>query len=63
MPIESDSLSARNDATTMVSISRSRLRQLEEKERWHDALEAAGVDNWQGIDEALSIFRNDAPLP
>ena len=24
---------------------------------WLDALEAAGVDNWQGFDEAREIYR------
>ena len=26
-------------------------------EVWVDALEAAGVDNWEGYDEALTIYR------
>jgi len=25
--------------------------------RWHDSLEEAGVDNWDGYDEALEIYR------
>ena len=27
-----------------------------EKEQWLNALEAAGVDNWEGIEVALEIF-------
>lgn len=27
------------------------------KEMWIDALYAAGVDNWQGYDEALGIYK------
>ena len=28
-----------------------------ERLMWLDALEAAGVDNWGGIDEALRIYK------
>lgn len=27
------------------------------KEMWIDALEAAGVDNWEGYDEARGIYK------
>ena len=27
------------------------------KEMWIDALEAAGVDNWEGYDEAVDIYK------
>jgi len=27
------------------------------KEMWIDALEAAGVDNWEGYDEAVGIYK------
>lgn len=33
------------------------IKGLREKELWLDALEAAGVDNWEGYDEALEILR------
>ncbi len=29
----------------------------EERLMWLDALECAGVDNWDGIDEAIRIYR------
>lgn len=32
------------------------IRQLEERLELLDALEAAGVDNWEGYDEALEIL-------
>ena len=30
---------------------------LEKREQWLYALEAAGVDNWEGYDEALEILK------
>ena len=36
-----------------VEISKKRLDQLLEQERWLDCLEGAGVDNWEGIDHAI----------
>lgn len=29
----------------------------EQRLMWLDALEAAGVDNWDGIDEAVRIYK------
>ena len=34
-------------------------KRLTERELWLDALEAAGVDNWEGYDEALEILRKN----
>lgn len=34
---------------------RKRVAELEERDRWLSALEAAGVDNWQGIDHAREL--------
>lgn len=34
-----------------------RIKTLEERSKWLDCLEEAGVDNWQGLDEAKEIFR------
>lgn len=36
-------------------VDRARLAELEERDSWLSALEAAGVDNWQGIDVAREI--------
>lgn len=39
-----------------VTISRERYNELIENDRWLDCLEAAGVDNWEGVDFAQEIF-------
>lgn len=36
-----------------------KIKTLKERERLLDCLEAAGVDNWEGIDFALELFEND----
>lgn len=41
----------------MVEITRDEYDMLLERDRWLSALEAAGVDNWNGWDEARSILR------
>ncbi|MGA5506862.1 hypothetical protein [Streptomyces umbrinus] len=38
----------------------ARIAELEERDEWLSALEAAGVDNWQGIDVAHEIRRGGA---
>lgn len=38
-----------------VIITQSELDRLEARDEWLNALEAAGVDNWQGWDEARDI--------
>ena len=35
------------------------ISKLREREQLLDALEAAGVDNWEGYDEAMEILRGD----
>lgn len=42
-----------------VTISRQEYLGLLESRRWLDALEAAGVDNWQGYDDAVDIYREE----
>ena len=44
-----------------VTISREEYDILLENQKWIDALEAAGVDNWDGIDFALEILRENNP--
>ena len=43
----------------MVSITQAEYDRLVERDDWLGWLEAAGVDNWQGMDEAISM-RNEA---
>lgn len=50
----------KDDTPRMVTIEQRRYEQLIEKEEWLGCLEAAGVDNWQGIDEACRISREDS---
>ena len=38
--------------TEMIAITREEHDQLVEDQKWLRALEAAGVDNWEGIDVA-----------
>jgi len=39
-----------------ITISRERHKELLDAERRLDALEAAGVDNWEGYDEAIRDY-------
>jgi hypothetical protein len=41
----------------MVSIPWSEYEELLDRSAWLDALEAAGVDNWEGIDQAHEILQ------
>lgn len=43
----------------MVTIKKSEYEQLIERDIWLQCLEAAGVDNWQGMEEAIRIKRGD----
>ncbi|AFN39095.1 hypothetical protein G167_gp59 [Burkholderia phage BcepMigl] len=45
----------------MVTITRDEYDSLLTRSRWLECLEAAGVDNWDGIDEALRINRERVP--
>lgn len=40
-----------------VTISQEEYEELLERSMWLDALEAAGVDNWEGYDEAREIYQ------
>lgn len=39
----------------MITITKAEYDRLRESETWLDCLEAAGVDNWEGIDAAREI--------
>ena len=43
---------------SVVEITEERYEELLEAEAWMIALEAAGVDNWDGIDLAQEIMEN-----
>jgi len=43
--------------TTMITISEEEYNKMLDRIMWLDALEAAGVDNWQGFDEAREIYQ------
>lgn len=42
------------------TVIQDRVAELEERVRWLDALEAAGVDNWQGVDVAREMLAGGA---
>ena len=46
-----------NDGT--VTISQDRYEELLEAENWTIALEAAGVDNWDGYEWAIEILHEN----
>lgn len=39
----------------MITISEELYRELIDRDNWLSALEAAGVDNWDGYEEAIRI--------
>ena len=41
----------------MITISEEEYNKMLDRIMWLDALEAAGVDNWQGFDEAREIYK------
>jgi len=43
--------------TTTITILKTTHDSMLEQLMWLEALEAAGVDNWSGYDEAREIFR------
>lgn len=43
----------------MVTIPRREYEQLIKESEWLACLEAAGVDNWEGFDEARAILAED----
>ena len=42
-----------------VTISASEYKQLLKAQAKLDALEGAGVDNWQGYDDAMDLYRDE----
>lgn len=42
-----------------VTIPVTEYERLKERERWLSAMEAAGVDNWQGIDVAVEMMEEN----
>jgi len=45
----------------MVTIPKSEYDALLKRVKWLDCLEATGVDNWQGVDEAIAMYRGGNP--
>jgi hypothetical protein len=41
----------------MITISEEEYNKMLDRIMWLDALEAAGVDNWEGFDEAREIYK------
>ena len=44
-----------------ITITLEEYNKLLERDSWLTALEAAGVDNWEGISYAHEIYREDNP--
>ena len=49
-----------NDKPKPIIISEARFEQLLDSQRKLDALEAAGVDNWEGYGEAMRAYYGDS---
>jgi hypothetical protein len=45
--------------TYFVSVDEKELERLREVDRFMDALESAGVDNWEGYDVAMRLFHGE----
>jgi len=41
----------------MITITKKEYDRLIEREEWLECLEAAGVDNWQGYDDARALLK------
>ena len=50
------SLKSINKGDKLVQISSSRLEELRRNERKLHALEAAGVDSWEGYEDAMEVL-------
>lgn len=48
-----------NNNEEMVTITQKEYDRLKEREDWLYALEAAGVDNWEGYDYAWEILEGE----
>ena len=46
----------------MITIPLNEYEDLIEAKRWLDCLEAAGVDNWAGIDDATKLLEEEDTL-
>lgn len=42
-----------------VTIPKNEYDRLKERDDWLECLEAAGVDNWQGMEYAIDLHRKD----
>ena len=47
------------DVPTMILVEEGKYNELLEMERWVYALEAAGVDNWEGYGFAQDVFEEN----
>lgn len=45
------------EKTKAVTLTQEEYAKLFDRVMWLDALEAAGVDNWEGFDEAREIYK------
>ena len=45
------------EKTKVVTLTQEEYAKLFDRVMWLDALEAAGVDNWGGFDEAREIYK------
>lgn len=43
----------------IITISLKEYESLLDSQRWVDALENAGVDNWEGYDFAVELYKED----
>ena len=41
----------------MVTITKKEFKRLQKRELWLECLEGAGVDNWEGYDDAYAMRR------
>lgn len=41
----------------MITITKAEYKRLKDRSFWLECLEDAGVDNWQGMEEAIDIRR------
>ena len=42
-----------------VTISKEEYEKMQDKLHWLSCIEAAGVDNWDGYDEAREMFKSE----
>lgn len=48
-----------NEISNMVYVKKDEYDAMQERLRWSNCLEAAGVDGWEGLDMAKEIFNED----